>query len=434
MSLLNLFKTPAARVPRVALGSTAIVDLPDPDHVVIPLEYPGQIRFRPAVQAGDSVARGQVIGRSELGNCVHASISGLIKEIRTIWSASGYHVPAVVITRGDAPALTPTECLGQCGLDLASATRIALLKAGGVISPWTTPGQDHREADIGEFPDIQHIVVKGLNEEPTIVNFELLMVEGAGRLKDALQRLCDFVPRATIWLTVARRLEPWARETFEDLVRVVGLAEEYRHRIERMVVPRVTGVAIANTEAFRSRGVAVLSVEHLLTAADALAGKPFTHKTATIAGGLLREPVTVRTPVGTTIGTLLASQGMSAADYGRLIVGGPMRGMTQYTDETPLSKFQHGVLVMAASELPAELNRTCVNCGRCTRACPVHLQVHLIGRCVEYNLLAEVPSRHPEACHECGLCAFVCPAHRPLVQMMKIAKRAGVTETSEAVA
>ncbi len=55
----------------------------------------------------------------------------------------------------------------------------------------------------------------------------------------------------------------------------------------------------------------------------------------------------------------------------------------------------------------------------------MNLQVHLLGRCVEYDQFAAACEYHPEACLECGLCTFVCPSHRPLVQMVRMAKRYG---------
>jgi len=425
MRLLSVLKTPAARVPRGREGTPGIVTIPDPDQVVIPLEYPGQILFRPLVQAGDAVACGQPIGRSELGNVVHASIGGRVKEIRAIWTARSFHVPAVVIERGPAAPLTVAEVLARSGLEAGTASQVDLMRACGVISPWTTPGRDHCESDTIEYPEIRHVVIKGLNEEPTICNFERLLQDRADDLRDGLRRLADIVPQARVSLTVRRPLVAWAREFFGAELTVVGVAEDYRHRLDRLVVSRLTGLAIPHTDPYRRHGVAVLSSEFALAALDALQGRCFTHKTVTLAGGPFAAPVTVRAPLGTTVRQLLASQGVAADDWGRIVMGGPMMGYALYTDETPLSKFQHGVFLLGRDELPSEVNLTCINCGRCTRACPVHLQVHLLNRYVEYDRLAEAYRYHPTACLECGLCAFVCPAHRPLVQLVRMAKRFG---------
>ncbi len=425
MSLLDVLKTPAARVPRRPEGAAEIIDLPAPDEVVIPLEYPERILFKPLVQAGEEVAENQVIARSELGNCLHASIGGKIREIRTIWSARGHHVPAIVIEKGTPPVLAPEETLARCGLDLASASRLDLLKCGGVISPWTLPGREHSEDEPADYPELRHLVVKAYHQEPTIFNWELLLQENVGEFREAARKVTEIAAQARLWLLVSRRIEPWARETFGDLMEVVGVSDDFRNRIERIVVPRLVGEDIPNTQPYGSRGVGVISVENALAGMRALSGKPFTRKTVTIHGDAMARPVTVRAPLGTRIRDILASQGLDAPEGGRILVGGPMMGSAQYTDETPLTKLEHGIYLMSADKLPSEVNLTCINCGRCTRACPVNLQVHMIGRCVEYDQLADARARHPEACNECGLCAFVCPSHRPLVQLVRMAKKYG---------
>ena len=45
MSFLDVLKSPASRVPAPLDCPPEIIDLPDPDRVLIPLEYPGQIKI-----------------------------------------------------------------------------------------------------------------------------------------------------------------------------------------------------------------------------------------------------------------------------------------------------------------------------------------------------------------------------------------------------
>ncbi|MBD3220495.1 4Fe-4S dicluster domain-containing protein [bacterium] len=428
MNLLDLVQAPEARVPRGPAPVPGIRELPDPEVVILPLEYPGQILFSPAVAVGDTVARHEVIGRSERGNCVHASIGGTVREIRTIWSARSHHVPAVVIERGDVPELTSAELMAREDLVPDRATRLEMLRAGGAISPWTTPGRDHREGDVAEYPEMTHIVIKGLNEEPLLHNFEVLLREHADTLADGIKRLHEFQPKARIHLTVRRGLVGWARERFGDLVEVVGLSTAYRHRLERLVVPRICGVDVPHNAAFRARGVAVLSTEYALAAIAALDGRPFTSKTLTVTGVGVDEPVVVRTRIGARVGDVLEALGVTVPTHGRVSIGGSMMGLALADLETPIDKFSHGIFLQEPADLPVERNLVCINCGRCTRACPVRLQVHLLGRSVEFDQLDTALAMQPEACLECGLCAFVCPSHRPLVQLVRIAKRYGRSE------
>lgn len=425
MSLLDLVRAPEARVPVGTRPQPAIVDLPEPESVVIPLEYPGQILFEPTVKVGATIAAGEVIGRSSLGNCVHASIGGKVREIRPIWSARSHHVPAVVIERADVPALSTTELMARQHKVPQRATRLDMLRAGGVISPWTTPGRDHREDDVGNYPEMTHVVVKGLNEEPALYNFEWLLREHADELATGLHRMAELVPQARIYLTVSRDLVGWARERFGDLAEVAGVSPAFRHRLERIVIPRITGIHVPHNAAFRARGLAVLSVEHALSAVAALAGRPFLQKTLTVVGAGVGEPRVVRVPLGTRVSDVLAALEITVPEEGRVTIGGAMMGLALADLQTPIDKFSHGIYLQERAELPVERNLVCINCGRCTRACPVRLQVHLMGRAVEFDQLDRAVAMDPEACLECGLCAFVCPSHRPLVQLVRMAKRHG---------
>ena len=425
MSVLDILKPPAARVPAPLGHVPGIVDLPIPDRVLISLEYRGQILFRPLVQAGDEVARYQVIGRSERDNFIHASISGKVVELKSLWSARGFHIPVVVIEKGDAPPLEGDELLRQCDIDPQSATRMDLLRAGGVISPWTLPGPNDSEVDVEGYPEITQVVIKGVNQEPTISSLSLQLRTHTGEMQEALRRLAEIVPQARILLTVSETDAQWAGETFAGLAEVTPLPNDFRGRVERKVVRRLTGIKVPNTASFRTGGVAVVSSERLLDMYDALEGRPFIRKSVTISAGNEFAPVTVRAFVGTPIGELLASQNLVVEEGVRVIMGGPMTGFTQFTLDTPLSKFQSGIHVIRARDIVADVNLNCVNCGRCTQTCSVNLQVHLIARCVEFDQLADAQNYHPEACIGCGLCAYVCPAHRPLVQMITMASQYG---------
>lgn len=422
MSVLNIFKTPAARVPKPCAVESEIRELPAPESVIIPLEYPERLLFKPLVRVGDQVACNQVIARSDFDNCLHAPVSGKMTELARIWTASGHQVPAVKIVTEGEETQTQDQRLASLKIDPDRATRVELLKAGGVISPWTTPGSKQAEASGENLPEINHVVLVGHDEEPTQHVLDLLLKNHAETLKPGLSLLSEVAPHATVWLTVNKRDRRWAENIFGEQVKVVAVSDEYRHRLVDVLAPAITGVPVPNLMPYRERGLAVLTVEAALAAQGALAGQPFVRKTLTVSGGSLKKPVTVSTPLGTPISQVLKAVGQSAPEAGRLLAGGPMQGAALYTEETPVDKFVHGVHLIPPHELPAEVNRNCVNCGRCVRACPVNLQVNMIGRCVQFGQTAETVDYHPEACFDCGLCTFVCPARRPLVQLMNMAK------------
>ena len=91
--LLNLIRKKPA-IPRLAAYDPVIRQIDDPDHVTLPLDYRGQVRYSPIVKIGDTVRKGQAVAKSRNGNAVIASISGKVRDISTVWTAHSVHSPA----------------------------------------------------------------------------------------------------------------------------------------------------------------------------------------------------------------------------------------------------------------------------------------------------------------------------------------------------
>ncbi len=289
ISLRTFFK-PLTYVPNGNSCDGEIHKISDPDSVVIPLEYPGQILYMPEVREGDSVRKNQIIGRSKLGNCVHASISGVVKEIKTIWTARSYHVPAVVISKNGEPPLSGDEITERSGSQGEITSWVDRLKVSGVVCPWTLPGKFHHEESPEGLPEVDTIVIKGVNEEPSVFTFETLLQKVPEDIKRGMDLLGGIAPNAKVLLTVPKRLSSWASNEFGDKAKVVALPDQYKERIERFFIPKITNKTIPNTIAYRRKGVAVLSVEYLLAMIDALEGiGPFTEKYVTVGGDSLLQ-------------------------------------------------------------------------------------------------------------------------------------------------
>lgn len=419
--LTNLFANPS-RVPFLEKWEEQIRVLDDAGYLIVPLEYPGQVFYRPLVKKGDVLRMHQVIGRSDRGNCVHSPIPGKISDIKTIWTAKGYHVPAVFIKHEgeNGQPMDASAIAEQVDVDWSSADALTKLRTMGVICPWTLPGRGFQEKD-ESYPEIRQIVIKGINEEPTIGTFEVLLREYPERIKEGLKLLAQLAPGARLHLTVSEDFMPLAVENFGGTVSVHAVSRQYAKRIEQLVVNRATGIDIPTTHAFREDGVAVVSVEYLLRMVDAMDGIPFTRKYCTVCNDCGKDivPAVVSFPVGMPVRHILDHFGWKRPQYDRVVVGGPMRGRSQYAELTPLTKSSHGLLLTHDRPETEEVV-TCTNCGRCVKVCPVNLQINLIGRYVEYGLMSDAQEYHPEACLECGLCAYVCPAGRPLVQFIHL--------------
>ena len=415
--LLNFLRKSA--LPRLSGYDPVIREVEDPDHVVLPLEYPGQVHYFPSVVAGDIVRKGQSVAKSMNGNSVIASISGKVRVLTSVWTAQSVHSPAIIIDKNGGEPMTPEEMFN--GPVPAGNLKEAMMRmrAAGVAPPWTLSGREWQEGgEMTELPNIETAIITGIRQETTVLTSQLLLDQQREKVAKGLERVGQLLPSARICLTLPESFRSWAESFFKNPVELYFLSDSYFDRIERDVVAKILGHRIPNRESFRNHGIAVLDLEYLLAIVDALDGKaPLTHKCITISGSDMAEAVTVRFPLGSSLKHILASQGLEISDYTRPLIGGPMKGVAQFTDHTPIT-YYNGIHLIAGETAPFDAIAPCINCGRCARVCPVNIQVHLINRMVEFGQLDSAKSLNPEACHECGLCAYVCPAQRPIVQLL----------------
>jgi electron transport complex protein RnfC len=107
---------------------------------------------------------------------------------------------------------------------------------------------------------------------------------------------------------------------------------------------------------------------------------------------------------------------------GKVISGGPMMGMTQYSLDVPVIKGTSGILVFRDQDLRLRDSNPCIRCGKCLEVCPMGINPSLLGVYVEAEAMDDLEVAHVLDCMECGSCAFVCPATRPLVHLLRYGK------------
>jgi electron transport complex protein RnfC len=126
--------------------------------------------------------------------------------------------------------------------------------------------------------------------------------------------------------------------------------------------------------------------------------------------------------LGTPIKELIGYCGPLKEEPAKIIIGGPMMGIAQFTDEVPVIKSTTGVILLNKKEAKVLEEEFCIRCGACIRECPITRMPCLINRLSERELWAQAEEYGVADCIECGLCNYVCPSSRRLVQSIKRAK------------
>jgi electron transport complex protein RnfC len=126
--------------------------------------------------------------------------------------------------------------------------------------------------------------------------------------------------------------------------------------------------------------------------------------------------------IGTPFSELLQFCGGLAPDTKKVIMGGPMMGVAQYSLKVPVIKATSGILCLKSQSVPHLEEYACIMCGRCVSACPMFLVPTRISRAVDAGKYEMANDLGIMNCIECGSCAFECPSNIPLVQRIRIGK------------
>jgi electron transport complex protein RnfC len=150
--------------------------------------------------------------------------------------------------------------------------------------------------------------------------------------------------------------------------------------------------------------------------------KPLYERVVTVAGSCIPNPKNLLVRIGAPIKDLLDFCGPLKLEPAKIIIGGPMMGIAQYSDEVPVIKSSTGIILQSAKEAANPDEDFCIRCGACVRECPVNLMPCIISLASQRNNRELIEAYNVSDCIECGICSFVCPAKRDMVQHMKYAK------------
>ena len=227
-------------------------------------------------------------------------------------------------------------------------------------------------------------------------------------------------------------------------IRVVPLPDCYPAGDEFILVHMVTGRVIPPGGLPKDVDAAVANVETLMNIG---LDRPVTHKYLTVAGAVA-TPVTLRVPVGITIGEVIeAAGGTTVADFG-VLLGGVMMAKPAASLDVPVTKTTGGIVVLPTEHSlirrhnapwlhVAKIGRSaCDQCRFCTEFCPRFLLGHPIEPHAAMRSLGFATGADAMVatlyCCECNLCTmFACPEDLDpktvCVQNKPLARERGLT-------
>jgi electron transport complex protein RnfC len=403
--------------------------LPLPAKVYLPLiQHLGKI-CNPEVKVGDTVKLGQRIAsiQASLYAPIHASISGVVSAIQD-WPHPVLGRAKAIVLEGNGQAedayfglktrewvdrLTPTD-IRKIVLDAG------IVGMGGASFP--------TYIKLSPPKPLNTLIVNGAECEPYLTADARIMVEQAAQIAEGIRLVAACLGIKDVYVGIEDN-KPEAIRAFSKLpqFKVKVLPSDYPQGGEKQLIQSILGKQIPRGKLPFDIGVLVHNVATIYAIYEAVyRGKPLIERLVTVAGSCVGSPKNLLVRLGTPIKDLIEFCGPLKEELAKIIIGGPMMGIAQYTDDVPIIKSSGGLLLMNKKEAEITEEEPCIRCAACVRACPVGLMPCQINLASERSFWPLTKEYGANDCIECGICNYVCPARRRLLQTIKRAKLEGV--------
>jgi electron transport complex protein RnfC len=403
-----------------------------PERVVIPLQQNLGAPNRPAVKRGQEVCVGTVLGTSEafVSAPVHSSVSGTVIQVTNHLGPLGRDVLCVLVEndgRGTPdPGLAPPGDWREMEREeiRAAVKRAGMVGLGGATFPThvkLSPPAEH---------PIEYVILNGAECEPFLNSDHRLMVEEPEAVLEGMRIIMRAVG-AQRGIVAVEDNKPLALERLGGLVdgeqvKAARLPTRYPQGAEKVLIAALLGREVPSGGLPMHVGVVVSNVgtAHAISRYFRT-GMPLVERAVTVTGTPLREPANLMVPLGTSFAAAVEECGGFTVPPAKVLMGGPMMGLAQYTLEVPVIKATSGIVALSAEEADYREPRepVCIRCGRCVDACPMGLVPTFLASFAHFGKLSELERLNVDDCIECGCCAYGCPTRNPLVQLIKLGKQ-----------
>ncbi len=408
-----------------------IIDLEAPDELVFPLQQSLGAPAVPCVEVGERVLMGQKI--AEAGGFVsaniHSSVSGTVKAIEDRIHPNGVKMKAIVIENDHleevADTLTPLD-----EKTVTPAEIVQRVKDAGIVGMGGATFPTHIKLSPPADKKIEYAIVNGAECEPYLTSDHRAMLETADEVIAGLKLIMKALGLNKGYIAVETnkpdaiaKLKEYAVKETDVEINIVGVKTKYPQGSEKHLIKALTGRCVPPGKLPMDVGAVVNNIDTCAAIARAvLKGQPLIKRIVTVSGDCIVEPLNFRVPVGTSFKYLTEKCGGFTKLAAKIIMGGPMMGISLTELDVPVVKGSSGMLAFSEEMALPQPTANCLRCGRCVTGCPMNLLPNVIKEAVCANDFDKLVKLNINDCIQCGSCTYVCPAEQHPLQYVRTGK------------
>lgn len=401
-----------------------------PAEAVLPLlQHVGKPAL-PRVLPGDKVQTGTLVAQADgaVSAAVHSSVSGRVKAIEKqphpVWGES----KAIVIeTEGEEQFAYPAA--GEKDISRFSPAEIKeAVRSCGIVGLGGAAFPTHIKLSPPQGKIIDTFILNGAECEPFLTADHRLMLEKSAEIIRGMRLVMRALGAQNGYAAVEKN-KPDAIAALRKLVdgrdiKVMEIESFYPQGAEKQLIKTILRREVPPGGLPYDVGVVVHNAGTCLAVYEAVCyNKPLYEKVITVTGRIVRRPGNYQVRIGTRVREIIASCGGLSAEPAKVILGGPMMGLAQWTLDVPVIKGTSAVLVFGEKEVKEHAAEPCIRCGRCLQVCPMRLNPSVIAQAAAKDRFDLAREYNVADCVECGICAYVCPGRRDIVELIKLAKQ-----------
>ena len=427
MALLKTFKGGAHVEHHKNTNEKATVIMPVPSKAIIPmLQHIGAV-CTPLVKKGDMVKVGQKIGDSEafVSSPIHSSVSGKVTDVNPYLYSWGMEVMSVEIETDGLQELwegiSPPDRLDKSAM-------VKAIRESGIVGLGGAGFPTHVKLSPPPGKPIDVLIINGAECEPYITSDYREMLENTDNIIEGINIVKSIVGAKKAYIAIESN-KPEALKLLEKKAglsgdfEVIGLKTRYPQGAEKQLIYAATKRKVPAGGLPSDIGVVVQNINTVAFIAKYMrTGMPLISRRITVDGSAVKSPANVEVLIGTQLKDVFEFCGGFTEKPAKVIMGGPMMGVAQFSLDTSVLKQTNAILALNAKDAVLPEESVCIRCGRCVMTCPMNLMPLYINASVQLRDYDSAKAYSVNDCIECGCCSYVCPAKRHLVQSIRLAK------------